>query len=173
MNGRSWKTHTTNSVFLPYDKTPEVAQVEITLGRNPTKAIPAKTKHFSRSMASTPTALPPAPAPKNPNPMLKHLEQFVEAAEKARLGSTYETAHARLALQCIQTSYLRIGMQKDGLIKPLPPASQQPADKMFVDTAERLFKGLETVMNSQKGSADPLKKTLSELWTRSSVPKPH
>jgi hypothetical protein len=170
VNGRTWKTFDAGSVFLPYDKTPDVMRVEITLGKDLAKAVSPRIKNASRLMTPAPAARPLAPALTNLNPMLEHLERFVKAAEKAGLEAAYETAHARLALHCIQTSQLRTGMQKNGLIKPLPPASQQAADKLYLDAAERLYKGLNTVMASQTGSADPLKKKWTELWTRSSIP---
>jgi hypothetical protein len=164
VNGRNWKHFGTGWVFLPYARTPQIAKVEITLGnglrqepsRHAAEASPAKLE------AATPVGA------SNLDPIGDRLKRFLKLAEKARMAASYEARHAKLALQCIQTAQLRTAMQENGLIKPLPSASQSAAHKLYLDAAEKLCKGFETVMSAHARSADARKKKLAEIWARSS-----
>ncbi|HSA01158.1 MAG TPA: hypothetical protein P5055_10510, partial [Candidatus Paceibacterota bacterium] len=152
MNGLRWKTFNATSVFLPYDKTPPRARVEITLGKGLDRSgFPGSNKR-SRPVISAPDSSRMPMGSTNFNAMLGRLERFINAAGRAGLGHAYETAHARLAMQCIRTSQLRAEMRQCGLIKPLPPPSQQAADQLYIDAADRLFRGLEKYLTSPTNS---------------------
>ena len=80
------------------------------------------------------------------------MKAFQGHLENAGLANTYEAAHARLAEQAIDTAVLRRSLQDASLIKPLPAASQAAADKSYIDTANKLYDGLEAVMNTYAAS---------------------
>jgi hypothetical protein len=171
VNGRAWKSFDASSVFLPYEDTPQLARVEIVLGKGVAGAALRKRAKDSASLSTAERQSAVVSKLVDLKPNQERLKRFTKAAEGAGQGTAYETAHARLALQCIQTAQLRAEMQKEGRVKPLPAPSQEAANKLYVDAAERLCKGLAAVLASYSASADPQKKKMAELWARSSGAK--
>lgn len=159
VNGRKCKRFDAVSVFLPYDKTPAVARVEITLGRGVAKALKGKGTSRAKEGMAVDTAAPAGFGPK-----VERLKAFVRSAEKTGLGDSYEAAHARLALECLRTAQARVEMQQKGFIKPLPKASQEAAHKLYTATAEKVYNGLEVTVAAGKGSSDARKRKAAELW---------
>ena len=167
VNGRKWKQFDSGSVFLPYDKTPDIAKVELQLGS--VKAVASKT--LGRSLPrGMPVILPKEEAPAEFAGLSRKaevLKAFQGRLKSAGLGDSYEAAHARLAEQAIDTAMLRRRLQEASLIKPLPASSQAAADKSYVDTANKLYDGLEAVLKSYTGSAVPARQKLNLLWSGS------
>ena len=167
VNGRKWKQFDSGSVFLPYDKTPDIAKVELQLGS--VKAVASKT--LGRSLPrGMPVILPKEEAPAEFAGLSRKaevLKAFQGRLKNAGLGNSYEAAHARLAEQAIDTAMLRRRLQEASLIKPLPASSQTAADKSYVDTANKLYDGLEAVLKSYTGSAVPARQKLNLLWSGS------
>ena len=95
------------------------------------------------------------------------LRAFQVHLNQAGLGNTYEAAHARLAEQAIETALLRRSLQQASLIKPLPASSQSAADKSYLDTANKLYDGLEAVLNSHAASTVSERQQIHGLWRKS------
>jgi hypothetical protein len=152
VNGAEWRHWDRSSVMLPHDEIPDAAHVEIALGgatlghRAPAPAEPAR------------GATPPA------DPRAAQLTRFIEAANAAGYGDTYEVAHARLVLDCIHTIAARDELLAVGDLAKLPEASQAAADKSYRDTVDRLMQGLDAHLRKQAESADPAAQALGKLW---------
>jgi len=162
INGRNWLTFDGQSVFLAYDKTPTAAKVEIFLG---------DAKASSRQL----TKPSPAPAPK-PSPAMalendaglakrvERVREFHRRLQAARLGETYEAAHAKLVSDFAEVTDARRQLLKVDQLRRLPEPSQAAADKSYGDTLVKLCDGLEAVLKSYERSADPHHVKLFQLW---------
>jgi hypothetical protein len=167
VNGRRWKQFDSESVFLPNDKTPDIAKVELQLGNVKEVASKPAVKSTSRGM---PVILPKEEGPVELADLSRKagkLRTFQGHLKRAGLENTYEAAHARLAEQAIDTAVLRRSLQEASLIKPLPAFSQAAADKSYVDTANKLYDGLEAVLNSYAASTVSGRHRIHELWSKS------
>ena len=94
------------------------------------------------------------------------LRKLHERLAAAGLSDCYESAHARLALWCVDTCNRRFEMLGEGKLQQLPEPSQYAADKSYLSTAAKLCEGLVKTVQSYKGSSDPHKKRVYELWTK-------
>jgi hypothetical protein len=161
VNGKPWRHHTGQTVSLPYDRTPPVAQVQIVLGeaQRPKRAAPPSEAPV--------VALPQIPAlPAELGPLQRcaqRLPEFHRQMAAAGLGATYEAAHAKLALASIAVICQRRQLQAEGKLKRLPEASQLAADKSYVDTAAKLCAGLEAVLKAAAKSGAPAQRRIGEI----------
>ena len=78
----------------------------------------------------------------------------------AGLGASYEAAHARLVVDMVRATHERFKLIRSGKLKPLPEPSQSTADKLYVDTANHLFDGLEKTVKGYQQSTDPRQKAV-------------
>lgn len=163
VNGRNWKHFTQEMVFLPYEQTPKSARVDITLGNGAKSALG---RHAPRSHLASQTHLAVPAKLSGLQPMLNRLQTFLHDTRQAGLSGSYEVAHARLALQCIEIALLREHMTEDGFIRPLPARSQEAADKLYSDTAERVCRGFDSMLASHASGAGPAPAELQALWAR-------
>jgi len=93
------------------------------------------------------------------------LQEFHQRLEKEGLANTYEAAHAELALQCIDTALQRHRLLQSGRLKPLPGPAEAAADKCYFDTANKLYYGLEALINSRTNSANAVQaEKIRRLW---------
>ncbi|MBI3921097.1 MAG: hypothetical protein HY318_06745, partial [Armatimonadetes bacterium] len=143
MNGKPWKLFDKQSVFLPYAKTPDHASLQIVMGTaKPRGSWPTVPK------AST---TPPLRVPVEPG----ELKDLADRGEKIRafrarllaegLDGGYVGEHARLIADWIATTLDRHRLETDGKLLPLPEPSQSAADKVFLDTGNKLCDGLAKV----------------------------
>jgi hypothetical protein len=167
VNGRRWKQHDEASISLPYDKVPERARIRIVLGQGSVVADRKSSQAKAVSMDSPPT---PSASMGPLQARAAFLSRFYRSLSKAGFANTYEAAHARLALEAIAVIPVREELLATGKLKPLPEKSRQAADKAYVDTADRLFAGLERVILSYRGSGVPEKKRIVQCWQRSGMP---
>lgn len=163
VNGRKWHTFDGKSVFLAHDQTPDAARVEIFLGG---------AKASSRQL----TKPSPAPAPK-PSPAMaqendaglakrvERVREFQRRLQAARLGETYEAAHAKLISDFAEITAARRELLKADQLRRLPEPSQVAADKSYGDTVGKLCDGLEAVLKSYERSVDPQRMKLFQLWS--------
>ncbi len=162
VNGKPLKSVTDESVFLPYDQTPDVANVEIMFADAQRSSFsapePGEAVETITSTGEVPAELAALDA------RAVKLRRLQAALLKAGLGGSYEAAHARLAADCVSTIHARRKMQADGELQPLPEPSQTAADKAYMDTAARLCDGIEKVLNGYAGSADPREQRVYDLW---------
>jgi hypothetical protein len=80
------------------------------------------------------------------------------------LESSYEAAHAQLALRCFDVVRLRQAGLASGTIKPLPEPAEAAAERLYADAAARVWQGLSTLMESYTTSKDDLKLRVCALW---------
>lgn len=164
VNGKRWKRFDAQSVFLPYDKTPDIAHICIVLGS-------AKPWRFppTRGKETTPPPLPEVKLPKELselNERINRLREFYLRLVKAGLGEAYETAHARLAVEFAAAFGERLRLLTEGKLQRLPEASQTAADKSYRDTTVKLCDGLEKLLQEYAHSNDPHKQQVFQLWAR-------
>jgi hypothetical protein len=163
VNGRNWKQFDSVSVFLPYDKTPAVAHIQILLGN-------AKPHPGRASVPASPIS-PASLEPKSPGPELAALDQrvgplreFHRRLAAAGLGETPEAAHVQLALDCIETAHRRQHRVQTGQIKPLPGPAAIAAEKSYLETAQKLCTGLDAVLKSSETATAATSRKISEIW---------
>ena len=97
------------------------------------------------------------------------LRRFLVRLEATGLKAEYERAHARLALDALAALGVRRQRLTEGTLKRLPEPSQTAADKLYEETAESLFDGLEGVLNGYKNSEEPSRQKLHEAWISAST----
>lgn len=161
VNGRVWPSFDKGSVFLPYDKTPAAARIAIFMGG-------AKPGRFSAAGPGR-DRIPPQmiqSAVSGLEAKMPRLENFYRNMAKAGLIESYEARHARLVLQAIRASDMRKALLSSGKLPLLPEASRKAADQSYIDTAVRLFDGLEAVLKSYEKSSDPIQRKIYRIYTR-------
>ena len=163
INGRKWKQFDAASVFLPYDKTPDLAQIQIMFGdaKVPSRRATQKpTPRLRLAVANEPLTANSAA----PDPRAAPLREFQRRLTAAGLGETYEAAHAQLALDFIETTRLRHSQLQSGQIKPLPGPAQAAADQLYDDTARKLCNGLDALLKTYESDPAPARKKLYRVW---------
>lgn len=95
---------------------------------------------------------------------LVRLRRFHEALEHAKLGDTYEAAHARLTINMFLALDQRLKMAAQGMFLKLPDASVDAANQMYLNTIRALCDGLEQQLATYQASNDPQKRHIVELW---------
>jgi hypothetical protein len=136
VNGKPWTQFDSTSVFLPYAETPEAARVVIARGGLKSDR-PARREDVK---------VPPAPANSSLDELeekaLKAAKLYRKLVESGR-GASYEAAHARLVADMVEALRQRFALLGAGKLKPLDEPAQSTADKLYVETVERLAAGLD------------------------------
>ena len=164
VNGRKWKTFDGKTVFLAYNKTPDTARVEIFLGgakpsaRQLTKAASPLKANDSRPTTVTSDA--------RLEKRLERVREFHRQLLAARLGETYEAAHARLIVDFAEVTAARRELLSADSIRRLPEPSQAAADKSYDETLAKLCDGLDSVLKSHEHSPDAARRKMFQLWSR-------
>jgi len=164
VNSQPWNGFTSHSVTLPYDRTPDVAKIELVLGAAQRRR--SLLHEFTQQQTSLPAA---SDLPSELRPLhsrLSALEKFCQAMRRAGLENRYEAAHARLAIACAAAAQQRQEMLAAGRLTRLPDVSQEAADASYVQTTYRLTEGLEQVLDGYVRSKDPHKRRVSEIWRK-------
>jgi hypothetical protein len=163
INGRKWKQFDSTSVFLPYDRTPSAAHIQILFG----DAKPS-TGRTSVPARTNPPAIhetkPPSPDLAALDQRVGPLREFHRRLAKAGLAETPEAAHVQLALDCIETAHRRQQLLQTGQIKPLPGPAEAAADKSYLETAQKLCTGLDAVLKSSETATAATSRKISEIW---------
>jgi hypothetical protein len=177
VNGRKWKQFDRATVFLPYDKTPELARVQIVFGD--AKLLGGRASSRSQSSSATQVSQgsrgrSPSRARDAASPPLAdlagletravRLRDFERRLVAAGLGASYEASHARLAAECVTAAGLRQQLIEQGKLKPLPAASEAAADRSYADTATKLCDGLEAVLKRYAQAGNRRQENIYELW---------
>jgi hypothetical protein len=155
VNGKRWKSFDAESVFLPYNQTPDAARVAIDLGGAIASAGPTR--------AGLPAAPPSAPVAELSGPAAT-LGAFLQQMVAAGLSETYETAHAQLILETLRARDERRDLLRAGKLARLEEPSQAAADKSYQDTVDKLLNGFATLMKSYENSPDPRRRKVFQLY---------
>jgi len=162
VNGRKWKQFDRTTVFLPYTKTPDEAKVQIVFGdaklARAQSSSAASDKQGSRGHSPSRVAALEARATR--------LRNFERLLATAGLGVSYEAAHARLAVDCIEVAGQRLQLIEAKAIKPLAAASEEAADRCYADTATKLCDGLESVLKTYEHAGDQRKSKVYDAWVK-------
>ncbi|MCL6474148.1 MAG: hypothetical protein K6U75_03725 [Firmicutes bacterium] len=165
VNGKDWQWHDETSVFLPEDRTPEVATIQILLGDAKPARVPAPTVPVSAQAVLNEFAKASAPAPLAPlKERVSTFARLLQRLEQAELAQTYEAAHAQLILRQWLTVLKRTELQDAGRLSRLPEPSQTAADKSYVETLTKLCDGLEKVLDGYADSRLAEKRLIYEMW---------
>jgi hypothetical protein len=163
VNGKTWDSFGSKSIFLPYDNTPDIACIVIGLGnaeiKCPESSFQRQAPTSEYNMSGTGIS--------DLDIRYAKLRNLYNKLTEAGLSETYEFAHAKLALDCIATVCDRNKLLSEGKIQKLQEPSQSAADKCYTDTAVKLYDGLENVLKSYNESDDLQKKRIYQLWVES------
>jgi hypothetical protein len=164
INGVAWTQHDAATITLPYDALPDVAQICIGLGGADPKTLPMmKTSAEPTLAAIDATMLVDALAALGP--MERTARAFATALSAEGRTSTYEYHHAALFLENVATILRRRSLLAEGKLKPLAEErSQQAADRCYIDTAAKLFAGLQKVIEKYAESDDAEKCAIYQRW---------
>ena len=100
------------------------------------------------------------------NERLAKLRTFHTRLAAAGLAESAEAAHARLAIEAAAAFHERLRLLAAGKLAPLPEPSAYAADKCYLATAAKLCDGLAQALNSYKGSDEPHRKQVYQLWSQ-------
>lgn len=165
VNGRDWQWHDEASVFLPEERTPEGATIQIVLDDAKPVAVPRPVAPVSAKAVLNEFARAVAPEPLVPlKERVSPFARLLQRLEQAGLAQTYEAAHAQLILRQWLTVLRRTELQSAGKLPRLPEPSQAAADKSYVDTLAKLCDGLERVLDGYSDSRLAEKRRIAEIW---------
>jgi hypothetical protein len=97
----------------------------------------------------------------------QRLSRFHNRLVETGLDRTYEDAHARLALECLAQTHIRLQKLKMGEIRALPEASEQAADQLYFATARKLTDGLIALLAGYANSPEAHQRRMAGLWQQS------
>ena len=172
VNGRKWKQFDAATVFLPYGKTPDVARVEIVLGNGSASSHARASSGISESQGSQGRSSVRAgsqPSTAGLDVLEKRAARLLEFERRLAakgMGSTCVAAHARLAADSVAAAGLRRRLVEAGSIKPLAPASEAAANRVYAESATRLCNGLETVLKGYEKAGDREQRKIWEVWQK-------
>lgn len=162
VNNQPWRTFTPHEVTLPYDQVPDIARIEIVLGKavrdEPLLNEPTQRRTALPAEADLPAELRPL------HERIRVMDQFADALAQAGLENSYEAAHAHMAIASAVAAEQRQAMLGHGKLVPLPDASQKAADASYIETTRRLLEGLESVLENYRQSDEPHERNIFNIW---------
>jgi hypothetical protein len=160
INGQAYKNFDAESVMIPYGAVEETAAIHIQLGGADAMPGPSPAELGS----PWPTVATDDPELGKLAGRLARLRAFHDRLMRERIPAEYEAAHARLAADSVAVVQQRRKLKAAAKVTPLPEKSQAAADKSYLDTATRLFDGLEKTLDAYGKSQDETKKTIARVW---------
>lgn len=158
VNGEAWTEFNEKQIELPFDRTPDKAKIEITLGYD----APKFGSKATTQSAEEEIELPPEWAAK-----ADRLEKFIKALKLAGQSESYEAAHAKLTVDAIKIIPQRKAWIEAHPEDKLPEASAKAADQSYIDTPNKLFAGLAQQIEANRKLDDPAKKAAVTAWDAS------
>jgi hypothetical protein len=163
VNGAVWSGHDAKSVFLNYAEIPDAADIRILLGD-------AKGRAQSRRLVPHPRSFSTNVSFPDLSPLEKRaavLRKFVQRLNGASSDVTYEKAHAQLALDAMEAAHARRALLASDQLTELPERSRAAANQLYLDSAMKLFDGLEKVIAGYQSSDSPERRKIYDAWRRS------
>ncbi len=169
MNQENLSNFDQESVFLPYETTPDKAVITVYLGgaerTSPVEQpIPGT---LDQEGVIVPAMVNPQGLPKDLADKVSKLQWFQVNLAEAGLAGAYERSHAEAVLECLQAYQNRQGLNADGKTSGVEEGSRAAADQSYLDAATRLLQGLETVIESYGTSKDATKEKIFKAWGES------
>jgi hypothetical protein len=155
INGNVWTEFTPTEITLPYDPLPAEAKVAITLGYPDAPAAEVTLPKAGEDET---------PLPKEVDPRALGLREFRQTLKKLELDAAYEAGHARLAEQAFAVIPLRKKLLADKQLEALPEPAATAAEKLYAETAEKMYLGLKAVMTKYAASADVRERQIADVW---------
>ena len=87
-------------------------------------------------------------------------------------GNTYEAAHAKLARESIEIIPLRKLAVENKEADALRPPPAKAAEQAYIDTANKLYEGLDKTLNSYQNRQQMYSSCIAQLWNTSSMAVP-
>ncbi len=165
VNGKPWTLFDRETVFLPYDKTPEVARIVISLGGGTLNgSAPLERRFSSRATAAMTAPEPAEPALTALDARAAEWHAFHDRLIAAGLEASYEAAHVQLGLDAIRALHERRRLLATGRLQRLPAPASEAADASYEEAARLLMEGLEAVIKSYEQSSDPRRRKIFQLY---------
>jgi hypothetical protein len=160
LNDEPYRDFDAESVLLPYEAVPEAALIHIQLGKEPRPPLGVQ----ANLGAAWPTIEPHDQKLATLVKRSARLRKFHDLLTESGVPAEYESAHARLAAECIAVIQQRRQLQAEGKLTPLPEKSQTAADQSYVDAASRLCDGLAKMLDGYGRSEDAREQQIGRLW---------
>jgi len=171
INGHVWPKFDGEKVALPYAGVSEIAQIQIALGGAAFEPPGARVAGETVESPPAPTKIESGRAELTGlNERVARMGRFLSKLAAAGQTGGYEAAHARLIIRFFAVCRERLELQAAGRLTRLPEASQAAADRSYMATAAKLCQGLEKVLGTYGGTADPSKKKMSAWWDETRRP---
>ncbi|MEA2734133.1 MAG: hypothetical protein QOE14_584 [Humisphaera sp.] len=154
INDNVWTEFTPTEITLPYEAMPAEAKIAITLGYPDSPAISVKVAKEEEE----------SPLSKDVDLRALGLREFRLTLKKLEIGAAYESEHARLAEQAFAVIPLRKKLLAGKQLEALPEPAAAAAEKLYAETAEKLYGGLKAVMAKYKDSADARERQIEGVW---------
>ena len=154
INGNVWTDFTPTQVTLPFDPLPAEASVAITLGYPNAPA----------AEVTPPKLEEESPLSKEVDARALGLRQFRQTLKKLEIEAEYESGFARLAEQAFAVIPLRKKLLLEKQLQPLPAPAAAAAEKLYEDSAEKLYGGLKAEMAKHAASNDPRQQQVADVW---------
>jgi len=176
INGDICDTFDSESVFLPYEQIPDIANIQIALGdgqisdnaaltpKHEFPEIPSEDSPFwnagwiSGSLNDNEKQV--LDSFKNAFVLVKKIQKFYDDLVQAGFEGNYESSHAKLILDCIATIQKRQKMIEENKLLNLPEKSQKDAELSYIDTAMKHCNGLVKIIESYAQSDEKEKQDI-------------
>lgn len=166
LNGRDWKFFDNTSIHLSYEQTPVIAHIQVALGGAYIASVePIVTEESTALLLPADDEFWKGTTLAKLRASTERLCKLHSKLLQAKLGETYEAAHAKLAVDYIGTIKKRQQLLSEGKLKLLPEASQAAADESYIETAQKLCTGLKKVLQSYAQTEKAEKKQIYKIWS--------
>ncbi len=157
MNGKAWPLFDDHSISLLYHRIPDQARIQIALGKF---FDPKPTTEHEISKSSNAFTAQPVPEDNQLKTERAALLEMYRVLCEQQMENSYEAAHCRLGIECIDAIHERRALK----LPPLPEPSQTAADQSYVTTAMKVYEGFIQLMSRYAKSNDAQKQQICARW---------
>ena len=175
VNGRKCRDFDKKSILLKLDPGPGTVMVSIGMGGQqaepefhlPPQSISTYISNFYNNISSLSPGYNPKTGTLPTGDLLRKIGDFATRLSNEGLDQTYEASHANLILESVRAILERTRLKAEGKLVPLPEASQNAADQLYLDTLTKLCGGLTTHLEKISSSGNMDEKHIAELYRES------